>query len=101
MRAAHDIALYHHEKWNGAGYPHQLTGEAIPLFARIAAVADVFDALTMVRPYKRAWSHADARQEIARFSGTHFDPAVASAFDTCFDEILTIRAANPDLSQPT
>jgi putative two-component system response regulator len=100
LRTAHDIALYHHEKWNGSGYPHQLAGEDIPLFARIAAVADVFDALTMVRPYKQAWDPADARREIASLSGTHFDPAVATAFDACFDEILVIRSANPDLPSP-
>lgn len=96
---AHDIALSHHEKWNGTGYPHQLAGEAIPLFARIAAVADVFDALTMVRPYKRAWTPNDARCEINSLSGTHFDPVVAGAFNACFDEILAIGTANPDMCQ--
>jgi putative two-component system response regulator len=101
LRAAHEIALYHHERWDGAGYPHGLAGEAIPLYARIAAVADVFDALTMVRPYKWAWSTDDARREVVRLSGTHFDPAVVAAFDACFDAILEIRAANPDLSKKT
>jgi putative two-component system response regulator len=94
--SAHEIALNHHEKWNGAGYPNGLVGEAIPLFARIAAVADVFDALTMVRPYKRAWAIEDAHGEIIRLAGTHFDPDVAAAFGACFDDILAIRAVNPD-----
>jgi putative two-component system response regulator len=99
LRAAHEIALYHHERWNGLGYPHGLIGEAIPLNARIAAVADVFDALTMVRPYKRAWSSDEARREVLSLSGTHFDPAVVVAFDACFQVILEIRAANPDLPE--
>ncbi|TAN51343.1 MAG: response regulator [Methylococcaceae bacterium] len=97
LRAAHDIALYHHERWNGAGYPHGLAGEAIPLPARIATVADVFDALTMKRPYKQPWSTEDARREIARLSGTHFDPAVVAAFEAVIEEILAIHAAHPDL----
>lgn len=96
LKAAHDIALSHHERWNGCGYPQGLAGEAIPLMARIAAVADVFDALTMVRPYKKAWSPEAARNEIVSQSGAHFDPAVVAAFECCFDEILAIRAANPD-----
>ncbi len=99
LRVAHDIALSHHERWNGAGYPHGLAGEAIPLLARIAAVADVFDALTMERPYKNAWSVEDAQHEIGAMAGAHFDPAVVSAFNRCFDEIIDIRAANPDLKE--
>jgi putative two-component system response regulator len=99
LQAAHEIALHHHEKWDGTGYPHGLAGEAIPLLARIAAVADVFDALTMLRPYKQAWTTGDGRCEIAKLSGTHFDPLVAKAFDACFDEILEIRATHPDLPE--
>lgn len=101
LQAGHEIALHHHERWDGSGYPLGLAGEAIPLLARIAAVADVFDALTMVRPYKRAWSMDDARRQIADSAGTHFDPAIAAAFDACFDAILEIRAANPDLPEKT
>jgi len=97
LRSAHEIALNHHERWDGKGYPNGLIGTAIPLNARIAAVADVFDALTMVRPYKRAWTTEDARREIASLSGGHFDPDVAAAFEACFDEILVIRANNMDL----
>lgn len=96
FRAAREIALHHHEHWDGTGYPYALAGEAIPLMARIAAVADVFDALTMVRPYKPAWLAGDAYHEIVSQSGKHFDPAVVAAFEACFEEILTIRAANSD-----
>lgn len=96
LRSAHDIALCHHERWNGTGYPNGLAGEAIPLMARIASVADVFDALTMVRPYKKAWDTEKARQEITNMTGTHFDPSIADAFQACFSKILEIRAAYPD-----
>ncbi|RYG85044.1 PAS domain S-box protein, partial [bacterium] len=74
------VARTHHERWDGAGYPHGLAGEEIPLAGRIAAIADVFDALTSERPYKRAWRVEDAVAEIERASGTHFDPAVVAAF---------------------
>ena len=77
---AESIARTHHERWDGAGYPHGLAGETIPLAGRIAAVADVFDALTSERPYKRAWSDADALEEIGRGAGTQFDPLVVAAF---------------------
>lgn len=97
LRTAHDIALCHHERWDGAGYPHGLSGTAIPLPARIAAVADVFDALTMVRPYKRAWNMDDARREIVGQAGQRFDPSVVAGFEACFDELLVIRSVHPDL----
>ena len=74
------IAESHHERWDGQGYPYGLAGERIPLVGRIAAVADVFDALTQERPYKSAWSEADAVAEIERGAGSHFDPAVVRAF---------------------
>lgn len=77
---AREIALHHHERWDGRGYPSGLAGEAIPLAARIVAVIDVFDALTNRRPYKEAWPLAAARAEIERGSGTQFDPAVVAAF---------------------
>jgi putative two-component system response regulator len=97
LRTAHEIALNHHERWDGTGYTNGLTGEAIPLNARIAAVADVFDALTMVRPYKHAWRTEDAHREIVSQSGRHFEPAIVTAFDACFFEILQIRSDNFDL----
>lgn len=80
LKMAEQIALCHHERWDGEGYPSGLRGEEIPLTARIAAVADVFDALTHARPYKPAWSAEDALSEIANNRGTHFDPAVVDAF---------------------
>jgi HD-GYP domain-containing protein (c-di-GMP phosphodiesterase class II) len=72
------IARTHHERWDGGGYPAGLAGEDIPLVGRICAVCDVFDALISVRPYKRAWSVAEALAEIARESGQHFDPRLAA-----------------------
>jgi len=74
------IAGGHHENWDGSGYPRGLRGETIPLPARIMAVADVYDALTTPRVYKRAWSHEDATSEILKLKGTKFDPAVVDAF---------------------
>lgn len=80
LRMAEQIALTHHERWDGTGYPRSLSGDAIPLAGRIVAVADVFDALTHDRPYKQAWPVADAVAELLRQSGKHFDPAVVDAF---------------------
>jgi putative two-component system response regulator len=77
---AEQIALTHHEKWDGSGYPSALAGDAIPIAGRIVAVADVFDALTHSRPYKPAWSVADAITEIECQSARHFDPKVLEAF---------------------
>lgn len=93
IQAAHDIALCHHERWNGEGYPRGLRGQEIPLLARIVSVADVFDALTMVRPYKAAWSIEAAYEEILSLSGSFFDPQVVDAFQAVFGEILQIREA--------
>ena len=80
LQTAEQIALYHHERWDGTGYPHGLKGEKIPLVGRIVALADVFDALTNERPYKRAWSLEEAATEIMRQRGRQFDPAVVDAF---------------------
>ncbi|MEO7987191.1 MAG: HD domain-containing phosphohydrolase [Gemmatimonadales bacterium] len=80
MRMAEEIALCHHERWDGTGYPNGLRGEAIPLVARVMAVADVFDALTHDRPYRKAWPVEDVIDVVARQSGIHFDPRVAHAF---------------------
>jgi HD-GYP domain-containing protein (c-di-GMP phosphodiesterase class II) len=82
LQVAEIIVDTHHERWDGTGYPHGLTGTEIPLEGRIAAVCDVFDALTHERPYKAAWSVQRACEEIARLRGTHFDPEVADALLT-------------------
>jgi len=81
LQLAEEIAGTHHEWWDGNGYPARLAGEEIPLSGRIAAVADVFDALTHERPYKAAWSVEDAVEEMRRLSGVQFDPAIIEAFD--------------------
>jgi PAS domain S-box-containing protein len=81
LELAEQIALGHHERWDGGGYPTGLAGDAIPLCARIVAVADAFDALTHTRPYKHAWPVADAVAEIHRCRTTQFDPAVVDAFE--------------------
>ena len=90
LKIAGDLAGGHHEKWNGTGYPRALAGEAIPLSARIMAIADVYDALTSSRVYKSAWSHAEAKSEIASLSGTQFDPQVVKAFFAAETEIVLI-----------
>jgi putative two-component system response regulator len=88
LRMAREIALTHHEKWDGTGYPAGLSGDAIPLCGRIAAVADVFDALTSVRPYKKAWSTEDALARLDSGSGKDFDPAVVDHFHKVLDQVL-------------
>jgi len=90
------IAKYHHERWNGTGYPTGLAAEKIPLAARIASVADVYDALTSNRPYKDAWSPVRAKQTIDDAAGTQFDPAVVAAFDHRFEDIVCIQLAYAD-----
>ncbi|HXF84176.1 MAG TPA: HD domain-containing phosphohydrolase [Anaerolineales bacterium] len=80
LRPALHIPLYHHEKWDGTGYPHGIKGEQIPLPARIFAVADVWDALTSDRPYRRAWSKQDALAYIQDQAGKQFDPQVVAKF---------------------
>jgi putative two-component system response regulator len=82
LRLAEEIALTHHERWNGDGYPRNLQREEIPLAGQIVAVADVFDALTHDRPYKPAWPVNQAVDEICQQAGEHFDPRVVGAFST-------------------
>jgi putative two-component system response regulator len=93
MQLAREIALCHHERWDGEGYPHGLMGEAIPLSARIVAVADVYDALVNKRPYKPAWSPDDALKEIRSQRGYHFDPQVVDAFVALFGSGAISQAA--------
>ncbi len=88
---AAEIALYHHEKWDGSGYPYQLEKNEIPLSARIVSVSDVFDALTTVRPYKKAWDTEKSIDEIKTLSGKHFDPNVVRAFMMALPKILEVK----------
>jgi putative two-component system response regulator len=80
LAVAHDVAISHHEKWDGSGYPKGLRGEDIPLAGRIVAVADVFDALTSVRPYKPAWTLDDACAWMRQQRGGHFEPRLVDLF---------------------
>jgi len=91
LRTAQRIALSHHEKWDGTGYPNGLSGEDIPLEGRIVAIADVFDALTSVRPYKAAWSVEDAVGLLRAESGKHFDPQLVELFIQQLPLILEIK----------
>ena len=90
LSAAKDIAHWHHEKWDGSGYPDGLTGDAIPIAARLMAVADVFDALISQRVYKAAFSYSDAQAIIVEGRGKHFDPDVADAFIAGFEDFVAI-----------
>lgn len=89
VEMAETIAKFHHEKWNGSGYPTGISGRTIPLPARLMALADVFDALTTSRPYKQAWSFDEAVDQIRRQKGIHFDPDVVAAFETEREAFLT------------
>ena len=92
LELARIIAVSHHEKWDGSGYPHGLQGEAIPIEGRIVALADVFDALTSTRPYKREWPVEEALELIRSQSGSHFDPEVVAAMERVIGEMLAIKA---------
>lgn len=98
------IARTHHEKFDGSGYPQGLPGENIPLYGRIVAVADVFDALTTERPYKKAWEIEHALRFLEEGSGSHFDPVCVTAFIDRITDVLDIRARfqdeGPVLAQP-
>ncbi len=93
LRAGEIIALSHHEKWDGSGYPKGLSGEEIPLYGRICAVADVFDALTNRRPYKEAFSNEVSLDIMKAGRGSHFDPRILDLFLDGFDTILAIKAS--------
>lgn len=100
MRAGAEVALSHHEKFDGSGYPRGLRGHAIPLFGRIVAVADVFDALTSERPYKKAWPLEDAVRFLEDGRGAHFDPLCVEAFLAGWDEVLDVRQRFQDEEVP-
>ncbi|MFV3369259.1 HD domain-containing phosphohydrolase [Pseudomonas sp. NY15435] len=91
LRLARSIALTHHERWDGTGYPKGLRGEEIPVEGRIVAIADVFDALTSVRPYKPAWSIDEAVELLRREKGSQFDPELVELFLGCLPDILAVR----------
>lgn len=90
LEMARDIACCHHEKFDGQGYPAGLSGQTIPLCARIVALADVYDALTTKRVYKQAFSHDLSKQTILEGAGRHFDPEIVAAFLACEDQFITI-----------
>lgn len=96
MHLARQVALTHHEKWDGSGYPMKLKGEDIPLSGRICAIADVFDALTSDRPYKTGWHFDDALNFIQEQSGKHFDPGLVEKFIAHRDEIFHIYETHRD-----
>jgi len=98
FQSAAIIALTHHERFDGSGYPNGLKAEGIPLVGRICAVGDVFDALTSDRPYKRAWQVDAAVAEIAVNAGRHFDPKIVEAFYGALPEILRLKERFPDRS---
>ncbi len=95
------VARAHHEKFDGSGYPLGLAGEEIPLHGRIVAVADVFDALTSERPYKKAWALDEALKFLVEGAGSHFDPACVAAFVAGWDAVLEIRSRYSDAPIPT
>ena len=96
LTLARSVALFHHEKWDGSGYPHGLKGTAIPIEARIASICDVFDALTSSRPYKNAWSDDQALAYINDHAGRHFDPELVVHFNRIFQDITALRDVMPD-----
>ncbi|WP_339863709.1 HD domain-containing phosphohydrolase [Paremcibacter congregatus] len=96
LKMAHDIALTHHEKWDGSGYPNGLAGQAIPIEGRITTICDVFDALSSERPYKKAWNFEDSLAYIKENCGSHFDPEIRNQFEKSFDDICQIKTEIPD-----
>jgi len=91
LETARVIALTHHEKWDGSGYPNGIKGEAIPIEGRITAIVDVFDALTSKRPYKEPWPVDKAIEEMKRVTGTHLDPSLMEAFHKILPQIIEIK----------
>ncbi len=96
LQMARNIALTHHERWDGSGYPAGLKGEEIPLEGRIVALADVFDALTSVRPYKQAWTVEAAVAEMRQGAGKHFDPHLVTLFEGILPDCLNIQSRYGD-----
>ena len=100
LQMAKTVAISHHEHWDGSGYPNGLAGEDIPMAGRIVAIADVFDALTSVRPYKASWTVEDALAYLQENSGKQFDPKLVSLFVENSDKIVTIREQYFDNATP-
>lgn len=96
LTLARTVALTHHERWDGTGYPHNLKGDNIPLVGRIAAIADVFDALISHRPYKKPWSFDRAVAKIQEEASSHFDPALVQAFMDNLEKIAAIAKTHAD-----
>jgi len=96
LQLAHQLAIEHHEKWDGTGYPKGLKGEEISIEGRIVAVADVFDALTSKRPYKDAWTVEETIAHIKEQSGKHFDPQLVDLFIENIDKILEVKNSNSE-----
>ena len=91
LQLAHKLAIEHHEKWDGSGYPNGLKGEQISVEGRIVAIADVFDALTSKRPYKEAWGVEEALEHMQAQAGKHFDPHLINLFVNKLDAIIAIK----------
>jgi putative two-component system response regulator len=100
LKAGRIIALSHHERWDGSGYPQGLKGDAIPLWGRICAVADTFDAVTSERSYKPAYSNDIALTILREERGRQFDPRIVDVFLECFDQIVAIQARYVDPKTP-
>jgi len=100
IQLAAEITWGHHERWDGQGYPRGLAGEEIPLSARVAAVADVFDALVSKRHYKRAWSVFEARDHLIKERGAHFDPRCVDAFLSRWTDVLAIHDGGERIASP-
>jgi putative two-component system response regulator len=100
LRLGSTVALTHHERWDGTGYPHGLSGEEIPLVARICAVADAFDAITSHRPYRSAFSRDYAYDHIRRVRGKEFDPDVVDAFFSVLPRIEAIKDESREILRP-
>lgn len=97
LQIGQTIAMSHHEKWDGSGYPNGTKGEKIPLWGRICAVADVFDALTSARPYKKPFSNDKARSILQEGRGPHFEPRMVNLFLEDFDEVIAIQKSYVDI----
>jgi len=96
LQLAHKLAIEHHEKWDGSGYPNGLKGEQISVEGRIVAIADVFDALTSKRPYKEAWGVEEALENMQAQAGKHFDPHLINLFVNKLDAIIAIKSAHQE-----